>query len=241
MIKYPLNYKITGKGDDVVLFLHGYGGSIESFSAVAQTLTKEHKVILLDLFGFGKTPYPNRLMDTYDYALQIYLLLKELNLSEVSIVAHSFGGRLAIILSSCFDINVTKLVLVSSAGLKPKHGIAYRIKIFNYKLCKKLVKLKLLKPKCLNKFGSEEYKQLSNLQKKSYVKIVNQDLLYLLPKVKTNTLLVWGTKDKSTPLYMAKRFKKHLPNNGLILYENGSHFCYLENFINFCAVLHSFL
>ncbi len=241
MLNYPLNYKVFGKGDKCVLFLHGYGGSISSFYATAKTLEKTHKVILVDLFGFGKTPYPNKIMDTYDYALSVYLLLKKLKVDCVSIVAHSFGGRLAIILSSVFNINISKLILVASAGLKPKRSVAYYYKIYKYKLYKKLVKLKIIKNNLLNNFGSEEYKLLSELQKQSYVKIVNQNLFFLLKYIKANTLLVWGTKDKSTPIYMANILHKHIKNSGVVLYQNGSHFCYLENFVNFCAVLHSFL
>ncbi len=241
MLNYPLNYKIIGKGQKTVLFLHGYGGSIDSFLPVAQTLAKTHKLILVDMYGFGKTAYPNRVMDTYDYALSIYLLLQQLNINEVSIVSHSFGGRLALVLSSMFNLNISKMVLVGCAGLKPHRGISYYYKVLKYKLYKKFEKFKLVKPKTLNKFGSEEYRKLNALQKRSYVKIVNQNLFYLLKYIKTNTLLVWGTNDKSTPIYMAKTLKKHIKNSGIVLYQNSSHFCYLENFVNFCAVLHSFL
>lgn len=241
MINYPINIKSIGKGKNVVLFLHGYGGSIQSFLPVAEKLQNDTRIILVDLYGFGDSKFPDFALDTYDYANQLYLKIKELNISHLSIVAHSFGGRIALILASMFDLDVDKLVLVSSAGLKPRRGLLYYYKIWKYKILKKLVKIKLLKPTYLNKFGSSEYKQLDKIQKISYVKIVNQDLLYLLKYIKTQTLIVWGTKDKSTPLYMAKCLHKNLVNSGVFFYKNGSHFCYLENFVHFCAILRSFL
>ena len=241
MINYPLNVKIMGKGNKVVLFLHGYGGSMQSFMPVAERIAKNCKVVIVDLYGFGESLHPNKIMDTYDYAVQIYLKIKSLGINVLNIVAHSFGGRIALILASLFDLNIDKMVLVGCAGLKPKRTIKYHLKVFLYKLSKKLVKLKLIKPKFLNRFGSDEYKKLTSYQKRSYVKIVNQDLFYLLKYILTSTLIMWGTKDKSTPIYMAKKLHKNIINSGVVFYENGSHFCYLENFVQFCAVLHSFL
>ena len=241
MLCYPMNVKVMGKGENTVLFLHGYGGSINSFLPVAENLMKTHKVVLVDFYGFGQSPYPNAILDTYDYAVQLYLKLKQLKIEKLSIVAHSFGGRIALILSSLFDVKIEKLVLVSSAGLKPKRSIIYYYKVYKYKLFKKLSKVGLIKKSYLNTFGSDEYKKLNNLQKQSYVKIVNQNLFYLLKYINASTLIVWGTKDKSTPIYMAKCLNKNILNSGLVLFENGSHFSYLENFSQFCAVLHSFL
>ena len=241
MISYPMNVKVFGKGDRVVLFLHGYGGSINSFLPFAERLKNDYKIVLVDLYGFGESKFPDYPLDTYDYATQLYLKLRELKIDKLSIVAHSFGGRLALVLTSMFDLNIEKLVLVGSAGLKPRRGLLYHYKITKYKIIKKLVKLKFVNDKCLLNYGSEEYKKLDKIRKISYSKIVNQNLFYLLKYIKTQTLIVWGTKDKSTPLYMGKCLHKNLVNSGVLFYKKGSHFCFLENFMQFCAVLHNFL
>ena len=106
----PINYKIFGKGKKFVLFLHGWGGSTNSFLSVAQKISNDKKVILVDFYGFGKSAFPNKIMDTYEYAVAIYLLLKNKGIDEVDIVSHSFGGRVAIILSSVFNIKVNKIL-----------------------------------------------------------------------------------------------------------------------------------
>ena len=106
MISYPMNVKVFGKGDRVVLFLHGYGGSINSFLPFAERLKNDYKVVLVDLYGFGESKFPDYPLDTYDYATQLYLKLRELKIDRLSIVAHSFGGRLALVLASMFDLNI---------------------------------------------------------------------------------------------------------------------------------------
>lgn len=180
-------------------------------------------------------------MDCYEYAMEIYLFLKKKNITKLSVVAHSFGGRVAIILASVFDLEIEKLILVSSAGLKPKRNLKYKWNVFRYKIIKFLARKNLINEEKLSKYGSDEYKKLNGLQKSSYVKIVNQDLKYLLKYIKTKCLIVWGEKDKTTPLSMAKKLQKNITDSKLYLYKNSGHFCYLENFLNFSHLLQSFL
>ena len=241
MYNYPIYNKTFGKGKSFVLFLHGWGGSTNSFLSLAKKLDNDYKVILLDFYGFGKSRFPNNALDTYEYAIQIYLFLKRRNISELSIVSHSFGGRVAIILSSVFNIKINKLVLISTAGVLPRRTIKYRIKVLKYKIYKKLSKYKIVSANSLSKFGSDEYKQLADLQKKSYVKIVNQGLEFLMKNITNTTLIVWGDEDKTTPLYMGKKINKLIKNSKLFIYENSGHFSHMENFNNFSKLLGTYL
>lgn len=241
MKNYPLNSLIIGKGESCVLFLHGWGGSTNSFFGIAEKLSNDHKVIILDLYGFGKSKYPDVVLDSYEYAVQVFLFLKRKGVTKLSIVAHSFGGRIAILLASMFNITVDRLVLVGSAGIKPRHTLKYRYRVIKYKVAKYLVRKNLKDKQSLQKYGSDEYKKLDDLQKKGYVKIVNQDLKFSLKYIRSKTLVVWGVCDKTTPLYMAKKIQKGISGSKMYLYENSGHFCYLENYLNFIHLLKSFL
>lgn len=241
MYYYPVNYKIIGKGKRFVLFLHGWGGSTNSFLHVARKLENTCKTVLIDFYGFGKTKFPKVSLDTYEYTTQLYLFLKSKNIEEVSIVAHSFGGRVALILSSIFDIKIDKLVLIDSAGVLPKRTLHYRFKVCKYKIYKKLSKLNIISDKKLSKFGSDEYKQLDSVQKRSYVKIVNQGLEYLFKKINSDVLIVWGEKDRTTPLSMANVLNKNISKSHLFVYKNSGHFSYIENLSHFCKLVQTFL
>ena len=211
-----------------LLFLHGFGGTIESFSALEQALQPYYHTINLSLPGFFcNGEVPNN-FTIYDYAKLIFNFLNELNIKKVCIISHSFGGRIAIILASMYSEMVEKLVLIDSAGIKPRFSIFTYIKIKYFKLLKLLINFKIIKKNFLNKFCSSDYKNLSNNEKQVFNNIIKEDLSYLLKNIKIPTLIIWGKRDKSTPYYMAKKLKKSINYSRLILYKKAGHFCYLE-------------
>ena len=75
----------------------------------------------------------------------------------------------------------------------------------------------------------------------SLVKVVNEDLSPLLPQIKASTLLVWGEKDDSTPLWMGQQMEKEIPDAGLVIFENDDHFAYLRQWPRFVTVVRAFL
>ena len=117
------------------LFLHGWGGSVSSFKGVARWLgIVGYYAVLVDFAGFGKTKEPREPFCVDDYAQDVERFLKEHKITKASIVAHSFGGRVAIKLAAKNSGLVDKLVLVDSAGIKPRRGIIYKYKVYKYKL-----------------------------------------------------------------------------------------------------------
>ena len=235
--KYDINYEDTGKGK-VVLFLHGWGGSTKSFAPIVPYV--QARCISIDFPGFGGS-LTCKNMDIYEYAESIYLFLKEKGIDQCDIVAHSFGCRVAIILASLYDIKIPKMIFTGGAGLKPRKSLITKCKILRYKLAKKLVKWRLLSSAKLQKFGSTDYKNLNDDMKKIFTTVVNQHLDYLVPSIKSSVLLVWGRKDRATPMYMARRFETLLKDSGLIVYPSCTHFAYLEKSADFINIINYFI
>ncbi len=178
---------------------------------------------------------------TYPYSLDDYILdLKEyaykMGLKSPSVIAHSFGARVAI-KSAYQDANFfDKLVLTGAAGLKPKNTIKKRIKKLGFNFLKKFAPKEKLK--C---FYSSDYLALSPIMQKSFIKIVNETLDYALPYIQNQTLLVFGKEDKETPLYMAKRFNENIKNSRLKIIEGAGHFCFLDKPHTFNMEVREFL
>jgi len=235
-----LNYRISGEGKSAILFLHGWGGSMSSFEFFENNLSQYQLVINLDLYGFGKSEIDyNNLCDIYTYALNIYLFLKENKIENINIVAHSFGGRIAILLASCFDIKINKMVLTGCAGIKTKKNILTKCKILYYKIIKQIKNTFHINFININKFGSFDYKQLSTDGKQFFNKILSQDLTYSLKYINCECILFWGKKDKSTSIKTLKIIKNKLKKSKLIIYKNSGHFCYMENKISFLNLLYN--
>ncbi|MBR4745359.1 MAG: alpha/beta hydrolase [Clostridia bacterium] len=237
MLYHKLNYLKIGNGKHKVVFLHGWGANGKTFVPIANSM-QNCTCYLIDLYGFGATQLPMP-MDTYDYAMQLYLFFVSHGINNFTLVGHSFGGRIAIILSSIFNLKINKLVLVSSAGLKPKHMLFTKIKVKSYKFCKYMVKIHVLPPRVLKKFGSKDWQQANSWLRITMTKVVNQYLDYLTQKIICPTLIVWGTKDKTTPTYMARRLNRNIANSRVIFYKSN-HFVYVGNY-NFCASLNNFV
>lgn len=237
-----INYRYTynKQRDKVVLLLHGWGGSLNSFRFLEKFLIENgFSVINLDFPGFGASDLPPQDFEMQDYYKIVSELLDYEKVESVFVVAHSFGGRVSILLSALEPKRVKKLVLCGSAGLKPKFSLSKQIKIFNYKIAKKLKSIGLIKRDLIN-YGSEDYKALPEQMKPVFCKIINSNLENYLGDITAQTLLVWGTNDKDTPLYMAKKMNKKIKDSAIVTFDGCGHFCYLEQPEKFEIILKKF-
>ncbi|QYZ67903.1 MAG: hypothetical protein OI74_16625 [Gammaproteobacteria bacterium (ex Lamellibrachia satsuma)] len=235
-----LHYDVMGSGSRV-LILHGWGSDLGSFAAVRQHLAKKYCVYALDLPGFGESQEPESPWGTTEYAALVESFISEMGIENPAIIGHSFGGRLAIRLAA--KMSVRKLILVDSAGVKPRRSLNYFLKVYSYKLMKNV--LGRLYPPLLEKMrgraGSEDYRNASPVMRLTLIKVVNEDLTPLLSGIKAPTLLVWGESDLDTPLYQAKVMEAQIPDCGLALIKGAGHFSYLERPGEFQIIVDYFL
>lgn len=227
-----LFYEIYGKKNKKeILILPGWGDNRRTFTDMINNLKKEHKIYIFDYPGFGYSPFPSKDLDIYDYSNLIYSFIKENNIKKPSIIAHSFGGRISIILTGLYKVKLDKLILIDIAGIRRK-SIKRWIKTNVYKLRKKLVIFKKNKLKYLNnlrkKYSSTDYNNLNKNMYITFKNIINEDLRKYIKEIKENTLIIWGKKDEDTPIKEGYYINKKIKNSKLIIYNNSTHFVYLE-------------
>ncbi len=231
---------VKGKTDVVTVLLHGWGGNLNSFRFLENDLiSKNYSILTVDFPGFGGSDLPNENFELEDYYKIILELLRQENISKINIVAHSFGGRVAILLASKNPELINKLVFVDVAGIKPKFSLSKFFKVRKYKILKWLNQKGITK-KDLSKYGSDDYKAMPEKLRPVFSRIVNQDLSDESKQIKAPTILIWGKNDESTPLYMAKKLKKNIRDSEIILFDGG-HFAYLQNANKFLLIVNSFL
>jgi len=240
-----VNVHIQGEGTPVLL-LHGWGGSTASVKPIADFLCSKYKVISIDFPGHGESTEPQEAWSVTEYGEMVRELLDRLNVEKCHVFGHSFGGRVSIYLSSHYPERVDKLLLCDSAGIMPKRGFQYYFRVYRHKLGKKLAKVgfidKLFKlsEKAKNA-GSADYRALSDNMKKTFVRVVNQDLAPMMPDIQAETLLVWGSEDDATPLWQGQKMESLIKDSALVVFEGAGHFAYLDQFARFCAVYKCFL
>lgn len=250
--KISLHYEQYGEQGQKILMLHGWGCSITHFEPIAKELSKDYQITVLDLPAHGASDRPPEPWGVPEYAACVKQFMETLRLSPCDIIAHSFGGRLALYIAATWPEMVHRLVLTGCAGLKaqPTAEQQKRSQEFQRKkqLLQGLKKLPFLeKPlesaeeKLRQQYGSADYNALDAEMRKTFVKIISQDLRPLLPAIQAPTLLIWGEKDTATPLWMGQTMEKEIPDAGLVLFENDDHYAYLRQWPRFVAIVRAFL
>ena len=244
-----INYEVFGEGTPL-LVLHGWGACINSMAPIWQFFKNKFKVYVLDFPGQGNdSPEPKSPWGVPEYAEMVREFMQKLNINKPNIIAHSFGGRVTIYLASRYNDLFNKIVLVDAAGVKPKFSIKKTFKIAMFKCGKMIIKITTNKNNCeekLNnyrkKFASSDYGTIkSDVMRQTFNKVINLDLTKNLKDIKNPTLLMWGENDKDTPLYMAKKMEKLIPDAGLVVLKNAGHFSYIDSRDNFNINVDNFL
>lgn len=243
---YNINYEVLGEGKPIIM-LHGWLTDLESMRPLTTNLSKKFKIYLVDVIGFGKSDLPENPLTSDDFGDFLKEFINKLKIENPILIGHSNGGRIIINAVGRKLINPKKIVLIDSAGLKPKRPLSYHIKVAIFKIGKLFLnilpdtkEIKQFKKDLRNKVGSSDYKASPIVLKDTMKIILNEDQRHLLKNITVPTLLIWGTLDTATPISDAKEIEKVLPNCGLVEYKNGTHFSYLENIENCKLVLDEF-
>lgn len=247
-----LHFTETGNpaGAPVVL-MHGWGCTIATVESIARSLEDTRRVISVDLPGHGASSEPPLLPDgqawgVYEYAALVKELIERLGLESPALVGHSYGGRIAIILGATTPVE--KIVLVDSAGIKPRRPLKYYLKVYPFKVARVILPVILgekrggrIIERWRNRAGSADYRNSSPIMKMVMSRSVNQDLRHHLPNITVPTLLIWGENDTATPIADARLMESLIPDAGLVSIKGAGHYSYLDNPGQFRAVIRSFL
>lgn len=231
--------------EQTLLFLHGWRSNKEAWSNIIQKLRVTGdglQVYAIDLPGFGASPAPKTAWGVEDYANLVAEFISKLDLKNVVVIGHSFGGRVGIKLASSRIDLVKKLILVDAAGFVTSSAKKSTLG-FAAKIVKPIFKPKFmqgLRKKIYKQIGAEDYVATPELQK-IFVKTVNEDLTENMKRILQPTLIVWGEKDKETPLSFAERMKFEIRNSKLEILPNAGHFSFIDQPEEFVKILHEFI
>lgn len=239
-----INYEVEGEGKPIIL-LHGWLASLETMMPLQKHLAKHFKVYNVDIIGFGKSDLPDMPLSTNDFGDFLNDFINALKIEKPILIGHSHGGRTIINYAGRNLGDINKIVLIDSAGIKPKRSILYYIKVYSYKAVKNMVKIlpkkcSNLREKAIGKFGSDDYKNSPEVLRKTMNIILNEDQQKIMTNIKVPTLLIWGDKDTATPIQDAKKMEKQIKNSGIAVLEGGSHFSYLDRLGQCLLILDEF-
>jgi len=226
-----LHVRDTGPRDaPVLIMLHGFGDSLETFEAWAGLLSPHYRVVRYDLPGFGLTgPDP-----TGDYSdargvAVLSALMDRLGVPRAVIMGNSMGGRLAWQFAAAAPGRVDKLVLISPDGFASP-GFAYgkapdvplMMRALPYTLPGFMVRASLAPafadPKLLTDAMVTRYRDLMIAPgvRQAIIDRLRQSILQdpepALRSIKAPTLLLWGEQDGMIPFANSADYLRDIPN-----------------------------
>ncbi len=240
-----VHYTDEGEGPPVVL-IHGFASSLGTWTAVRKELAKRHRVIALDLKGFGWTDRPEGDYSPKAQAELVLGLLGALGVEEpVALVAHSWGSGIALQIALLQPKRVTRIALYDAwvyeeqipmtflwsrgDGMgefligafydeRPddKIAIAFYDKRFVTEELIETVEDQLSRP-------GTKAAALAAIRGQRY-----EDVQKKYPTIDKPVLLLWGREDRVTPLSVGERLVKDLPNARLSVYPGCGHFPMIE-------------
>jgi pimeloyl-ACP methyl ester carboxylesterase len=227
----------------VAVVLHGWGGRIESMAPTIACLAAGLRVVAMDLPGFGEAPRPRGVWGTPDYAVFVRDVLAELSIDHALFVGHSFGAKTSLYLAATHATLVDKLVAVAASGLRSPPTISTRAKRVMSRGARLAGRTggpgRRLRDSIYRRIASDDYREAGELRP-ILVRVVNEDLGPLLPRIQASTLLVWGDRDYAVPLSHGRRMEQLIPDGGLVVLEGAGHFAYLDQADRFCRIVRHF-
>jgi pimeloyl-ACP methyl ester carboxylesterase len=237
--KVRLAYRDKGSGKPVLL-LHGFGASSYTWRHVEPALIASgHRVLTVDLKGFGLSDKPlDENYSIFDQAALITQFITQLKLKDLTVVGHSLGGGVTLVLALEKDKKkrkrITKIVLIDSVAYSQNIPIAFsilRTPVLG-KISSSLVPLDVQARIALrlayydnSKFDSRDVKQYAdplkdkgsrNAMIQTARKIMPENLPELSNRYKTiqiPALIIWCDHDKVIKPNIGLRLHNDLPNS----------------------------
>jgi pimeloyl-ACP methyl ester carboxylesterase len=251
-----------------LVFVHGLSGSWPNWLEQLPVLAAEHRVVALDLPGFGHSPMPSEEISISGYARLLDRVLDQLEIDAAAVVGNSMGGFIGAELAIAFPQRVERLVLVSAAGLstfgEPRAtrampalrrieritaaGAAWLASksdavTLRPRLREATMALVVAHPGRLPAALAAE--QLRGAGKPGFLQALEAVLDYhvrdRLPEIACPTLIVWGDRDHLISVRDADVFADLIPNSRKVIFSDTGHMAMLERPGAFNALLEDFL
>ena len=217
LLKDKKSYAWQSTNNPSFAFLHGWGRDCSDFEYFYNKIDG----IFIDLPGFGKSPEPNRAWSPNDYSIWLNEVLPD---SVDTIVAHSFGGRVATHYLNNFN-NISRSIMVGVPLLK--YSNSQKGEKLELKMLKKANKFNILPDSYIEKYkrkhGSLDYRNSEGLMRDILVSAVNDDMSEILKKLNSPIYLIWGDKDKEVPLRVAQEALGMLNDSRLFVLKDVGH------------------
>ena len=192
----------------------------------------------------------NILKEMQDGSTGLSPLWSQRSAPKIILIGHSFGGRIAIKYAAKYPEKIDKLILTGAAGIKHKLTAKQKMlfvaaktgkMIFSLPIINKFQKLVYNTFSKMARSRKKDYYQASPRMKEVMKNVLVEDLTDCLNKIKIPTLLVWGRKDKTTPLDDGKIMNEKIKNSKLVIVDGANHSLPYQKAEEFAEIVEGFI
>jgi pimeloyl-ACP methyl ester carboxylesterase len=259
------NYVEMGEGPPLVL-VHGLSGAWQSWLEQIPYLARTHRVVAMDLPGFGGSPMPPWEISIPSYGRFIRDLCERLGIERCSLVGNSMGGFIATELAITEPRRVDELVLVSAAGItwararREPAALLGRLGVAAAPLALKFQLSGIRRPGLRHRAFRGVFHDPNSLRREllwenvvpaltsspgyldALTTLFGYDIRDRLEEIEVPTLIVWGRNDRVVPVPAALSYKRRIGANAeLEIFDRCGHVPQIERPVRFNRVLERFL
>lgn len=246
----PVKLFFAEKGEgSPLLLIHGFGASTYTWRKIAPPLANTHRVIAVDLKGFGQSDKPlDERYSVFDQAELLKQLILDQDLRDLTLVGHSFGGGVALVLALDEDPRlkgrISKLVLLDTIAYAQDIPVFFKMLYMPFvshlgvRMVPPIVQTRIaLRIAYLDnsKIDEEEVETYAAPLRTAAGKhaiiysarqIVPDDLAEISERYRSitmPTLIAWCDHDRVVPLEVGLKLRRTLPDSTLKIIEGCGH------------------
>lgn len=249
-------YIDEGSGNQTILLIHGLGTYAKGWTENIDVLSENHRVIAVDLPGYGKSDKGHYKYTMDFYAQVLTELMNNLNIDKAIVAGHSMGGQIAMTMALDYANRVEKLILISPAGFErftdgegdwligvmtpdlvkdtPTRAIDTNLR---YNFYETPDDAEFLITERIQLRGAADFDRYCYAVSKNVQAMIDGYVYDRLDQITQSTLILWGENDELIPnrfLHagwtkdIAKIGEQEIPNNKTILFPKCGHFVQFE-------------
>jgi 2-hydroxy-6-oxonona-2,4-dienedioate hydrolase len=251
----------AGDGPQTVVFLHGIGGHLETFCLNIAAHAERHRVVAFDLLGHGYTAKPDGIYEIERYVDHTLRFLDLMGIEKATLAGTSLGGWVSARIAARHPDRVSRLSLISSAGLTSHPSVMHKLKTLTEQASltsgRDAMKLRLqfvLKnPAAMTEelidirhdiYSAPDYQRsVRNIMCLQDMDIRRRNLLTVeeLAKIEAPTLVVWTHDDPTATLSDGRQYADAIADSRFVVFENSAHMPQLEESERFNALHLAFM
>lgn len=247
-----------------VVFVHGLSGSWQNWLENIPHFARHHRVLALDLPGFGQTPLPEEEISIEYFGRLVLEFCREMGVRDCVIVGNSMGGFVAAEAAIRSPDRFERLVLVSAAGIsharmrREPAEVAGRMAMAAAPLAFRYADRAFRRPRIRQAAFRGLFHRPELLRGELILEqwgsgagapgflaaidgLVGYDFLDRLEEVEVPALIVWGRNDRVVPAVDAVGYAQRLRNSRMVVFDETGHVPQLERPVRFNRLLEDFL